>query len=104
MIGLIKFSEPHAKNVLTVGASENNGPAITSPTYGAGFGSQISTDSKANNVNGMAAFSSRGPTNDGRIKPVYCASAPLLPSTRSQKWGFDDNLETGTAKWSALGS
>lgn len=107
VIDLDSLSSPGtAKNVLTVGASENNRPAITY-TYGSFFGypaSPISTDGMANNVNGMAAFSSRGATNDGRIKPDIVAPGTFIASTRSQKWGFDDNLETSTAKWSALGT
>ena len=107
VIDLDSLSSPGtAKNVLTVGASENNRSAIPY-TYGVFFGypaSPISSDLMANNVNGMAAFSSRGPTNDGRIKPDIVAPGTFIASTRSQKWGFDDNLETNTAKWSALGS
>ncbi|MBI5043340.1 MAG: S8 family serine peptidase [Nitrospirae bacterium] len=107
VIDLDSLSSPGtAKNVLTVGASENYRPTITY-TYGYFFGypaSPISTDSMANNVNGMAAFSSRGPTDDGRIKPDIVAPGTFIASTRSQKWAFDDNLETSTVKWSTLGS
>ncbi len=106
VIDLDSLSSPGtAKNVLTVGASENNRLGITT-TYSA-FGytaSPISSDGMANNINGMAAFSSRGPTDDGRIKPDIVAPGTFIASTRSQKWAFDDNLESGTTKWSALGS
>ena len=69
-----------AKNCLTVGASENNRPADSIPPPGLnkdwaalrwpklGPAGHVSDD-----VDGMAAFSSRGPTDDGRIKPDVVA-------------------------------
>ncbi|MET3292908.1 UNVERIFIED_CONTAM: uncharacterized protein YjdB [Brevibacillus sp. OAP136] len=61
-----------AKNVISVGASENNRPDLVS--YGI-------TD--ADNPNEIAEFSSRGPTADGRIKPDVVAPGTWILSTRS---------------------
>ncbi len=105
-----------AKNVLTVGASENDrqshyecdtGLAYQShdayqpSTTCSGMGGQnilgtyglrwpadypaapISTDPTAGNANQMAAFSSRGPTDDGRIKPDVVAPGTWVLSTYS---------------------
>ncbi|HYF95841.1 MAG TPA: S8 family serine peptidase [Symbiobacteriaceae bacterium] len=57
-----------AKNVITVGASENN-----RPTFGA----------YADNINSIATFSSRGLTTDGRVKPDVVAPGTYILSTRS---------------------
>jgi serine protease AprX len=77
-----------AKNCLTVGASENNRPDKTD-TYGEDWPSDfpanpIKSDPVANNPDGMVAFSSRGPTNDGRIKPEVVAPGSYVLSTRSR--------------------
>ncbi|MEP0766799.1 MAG: S8 family serine peptidase [Fimbriimonadia bacterium] len=79
-----------AKNVLAVGASENNETGRTSASrlnwnysrfgYMAG---PIAGDSIANHPSGIAAFSSRGPTRDGRIKPDLVAPGTAIISTRS---------------------
>lgn len=81
-----------AKNALTVGASENNQPTIAR-FYGSSFGSPIERDLFADNPNGMAAFSSRGPTDDGRIKPDIVAPGTFVASARSQHYLFSDTLE-----------
>lgn len=57
-----------AKNIIAVGASENN-----RPNYG----------SLADNTNQVAFFSSRGPTADGRIKPDVVAPGTMVLSTKS---------------------
>jgi hypothetical protein len=84
-----------AKNCLSVGASENNRPSGSSPTpaynINWGTGSWISLfpvapiygDHVSNNPDGMAAFSSRGPCLDGRIKPDIVAPGTNIISTRS---------------------
>ena len=77
-----------AKNCLTVGACENNRPN-EAMTYGQGWPSDfpanpIKIDRVANNPEGMVAFSSRGPTNDGRIKPDVVAPGTFILSTRSR--------------------
>jgi hypothetical protein len=64
-----------AKNVLTVGATENvrdNGVVD-----GCGI-------SAANNADDMASFSSRGPTDDGRIKPDIVAPGIHVQGPASQ--------------------
>jgi PGF-pre-PGF domain-containing protein len=73
-----------AKNCLTVGASENYRPEITT-IYGAYFSSNdvIKYDYRADNDEGIAAFSSRGPTDDGRIKPDLVAPGTYINSTKS---------------------
>ncbi|MDR0136155.1 S8 family serine peptidase [Metabacillus idriensis] len=57
-----------AKNAITVGASENNRPSFG--TY-------------ADNIKQIAAFSSRGLTSDGRVKPDIVAPGTFILSTRS---------------------
>lgn len=76
-----------AKNVLTVGASESNRPDIYD-YWGVQWpddypANPIFSDQMANNPNGMAAFSSRGPTDDGRIKPDVVAPGTYIVSARS---------------------
>ncbi|MGQ9531478.1 MAG: S8 family serine peptidase [Desulfotomaculales bacterium] len=61
-------AEAQAKNVLVVGASENPRP---------GFGSD------ADRATEVAAFSSRGPAADGRIKPDLVAPGTAVISTAS---------------------
>jgi PGF-pre-PGF domain-containing protein len=78
-----------AKNCISVGASENirsdkldsystliNGNTRF-PSY------PINSDKMANNTEGLAAFSSRGPTDDGRIKPDVVAPGTYIISTKS---------------------
>ncbi|MGK5084777.1 S8 family serine peptidase [Bdellovibrionota bacterium FG-1] len=80
-----------AKNVLTVGASENylmeGGIQKTLKELRDGqkkWGVEpLASDRLSDNPNGMAAFSSRGPTNDGRIKPEIVAPGTNIVSTRS---------------------
>ncbi|KAA3656817.1 MAG: hypothetical protein DWQ04_30000 [Chloroflexi bacterium] len=106
-----------AKNVLTVGASENdrdgNWDCDTSLsytycaflggqndifTYGAVWASDfpsapIRTDPSAGNAEQMAAFSSRGPTDDGRIKPDVVAPGTWILSGYSDLYqeGYDSS-------------
>lgn len=97
-----------AKNCLTVGASEN-------VTDHGGIQAQIkklraaaeawpaepiSSDYLSNNANGLAMFSSRGPTLDGRTKPDVVAPGTNILSLRStvegasEMWGAYNNLYT----------
>lgn len=86
-----------AKNALTVGASENfvevggiqrkiselrnaqlNWPA-----------EPIASSKLSDNINGIACFSSRGPTKDGRLKPEIVAPGTNVLSTRSHAPGAE---------------
>ena len=85
-----------AKNCIAVGASENNRPnfAIPSPRgpidqYGEGWPDDfpvrpISSDRLADNPEGMAAFSSRGPAANHRVRPDVIAPGTAIVSTRSR--------------------
>jgi serine protease AprX len=80
-----------AKNCLTVGASENNRPHGSVPTPGRDINwaedprwtNLGAAGHRSDNVDGMAAFSSRGPTDDGRIKPDLVAPGTNVLSTRT---------------------
>jgi PKD repeat protein len=98
-----------AKNVLTVGASENDrdgdwscdssiGNGCTGQndifTYGSAWpadypAAPLSNDPSAGNAEQMAAFSSRGPTDDGRIKPDIVAPGTWVLS------GYSDLYQEG---------
>jgi serine protease AprX len=78
-----------AKNIITVGATESN-------RSDSGLGatpwillslcfltSPIVLDPLADNANGMAAFSSRGPADDGRVKPDIVAPGTNIISNKS---------------------
>ncbi|RPI79437.1 MAG: hypothetical protein EHM45_02910 [Desulfobacteraceae bacterium] len=100
IIDLFSVGSPAtAKNCISVGASESNRPS--------GFGrdanysywatdypaNPIYSDHISNNINGMAAFSSRGPCLDGRFKPDLVAPGTNIASTRSSvasstMWGL----------------
>ncbi|MFQ5857301.1 MAG: S8 family serine peptidase [Anaerolineae bacterium] len=97
-----------AKNVITVGASESLRPPTDDD-----FSSRnmqwvlvglftnvflqppIMLDFVSDNINGMAAFSSRGPTDDGRIKPDVVAPGTNIVSARSH----DPNFEPLLGSW-----
>jgi subtilisin family serine protease len=84
-----------AKNVLSVGASENNRPTIDSTWGSSRFRvNPIRDDRRADDISGLAAFSSRGPTDDGRMKPDVVAPGTFIISARSQQWPFDDDFES----------
>jgi len=82
-----------AKNCIAVGATENGRPGMTL-TYGTWDSSKypaspISDDAMADDPNGMAAFSSRGPSADNRIKPDVVAPGSYVLSTKSSLLGPD---------------
>lgn len=78
-------SQAAAKNCITVGASENDRPDIPIK-YGPRWRAPpIGNDLMADHPEGMAAFSSRGPTKEGRIKPDVVAPGTGILSTRSRK-------------------
>ena len=95
-------SPASAKNVLTVGASENDRPSITS-TWGSWWPSDYSknpvfSDKMADDSEGMAAFSSRGPTLDSRLKPDVSAPGTFILSAKSRSttdtgWGAYTNTD-----------
>lgn len=78
-----------AKNCITVGATENLRPIFNLDTYGSFMSGNpfpanpIFSDPIGDNAEGMAAFSSRGPTADGRIKPDVVAPGTWILSARS---------------------
>jgi uncharacterized protein (TIGR03437 family) len=88
-----------AKNCLTVGASENQRPNGSVPAPGINvswpqfsstrFAQMGAAGHVSDNVDGLACFSSRGPTDDGRIKPEVVAPGTNVLSTRSTQVGAD---------------
>jgi hypothetical protein len=94
-----------AKNCLTVGAAENyrtTGGYSTSRWGIELWPSDYPTDPvrsdyasrpASNNIQGLAAFSSRGPCDDGRIKPDIVAPGTDIASTRSK---FSSDTGWGT--------
>ncbi len=80
-----------AKNVITVGASESlrldgNFDELTwseFPLRWCFAREPVASDLLADNPNGMAAFSSRGPTDDGRFKPDLVAPGTAIVSNKS---------------------
>ncbi|WP_282034967.1 S8 family serine peptidase [Metabacillus indicus] len=77
-----------AKNAITVGASENNRPSFG--TY-------------ADNINHIAAFSSRGLTSDGRVKPDIVAPGTFILSTRSSLAPDANFWATYNSKYAYMG-
>ncbi len=82
-----------SKNALTVGASENlvSSGGIqkkikelrgAAESWGA---APISESMVSDSVDGLAMFSSRGPTNDGRLKPEIVAPGTNVLSVKSQQ-------------------
>ncbi|MCD6387936.1 MAG: S8 family serine peptidase [Desulfobulbaceae bacterium] len=77
-----------AKNCICVGACENERPTFNSNTYGNWWPQDYPVapyrnDPMANNPEQVVAFSSRGPTQDGRVKPEVIAPGTFILSTRS---------------------
>lgn len=77
-----------AKNCITVGASESKRPEFKAETYGGWWPNDFPVTpfqkkSMANKPHQVAAFSSRGPTSDNRIKPDVVAPGTFILSTRS---------------------
>jgi serine protease AprX len=132
-----------AKNVITIGASENDRPdnwacdtglTYTShdayqsgqtcnsmggnqlnflgtwgSRYGASFTAEpLFSDVTAGNSNQMAAWSSRGPVDDGRIKPDLVAPGTWILSAYSSLYqeGYGDplNPQNGIYQWDGWGT
>jgi hypothetical protein len=70
-----------AKNVIAVGAAENYRPTWTD---GCGVG-----PTGADSAQDIADFSSRGPTDDGRVKPDIVAPGTHIQGAASQAPGYD---------------
>ncbi len=98
-----------AKNAASVGASESerasggyNPGSLDCSTYGTCFGypaNPIRSDTPSNNRNGLAAFSSRGPTADGRLKPDFVAPGTNILSTHSQQPAAGSGWGEGPSQW-----
>jgi subtilisin family serine protease len=79
-----------AKNCITIGACENLRPEFNSETYGRWWPQDYpvapyKNGPMADNPDQVVAFSSRGPTSDGRIKPDVIAPGTFILSTRSSQ-------------------
>ncbi|MBW4606609.1 MAG: S8 family serine peptidase [Hassallia sp. WJT32-NPBG1] len=87
-----------AKNCITVGASENNRPDQSKPyrLLGRYSAEPIASDGWSNNADGMAAFSSRGPTQNERIKPDVVAPGTAILSTLSRDAKLDSFFGNST--------
>ncbi|MFB9662387.1 S8 family serine peptidase [Glycomyces mayteni] len=86
-----------AKNCLTVGASENDRPSGSEPPPGldrnwsdwSSYPKLGAAGHVSDNTEGMAAFSSRGPTDDLRIKPDVVAPGTNVLSILSSVYDGD---------------
>ena len=90
-----------AKNCICVGACENERPAFNSKTYGNWWPQDYPVapyrnDPMADNPEQVVAFSSRGPTQDGRVKPEVVAPGTFILSTRSSMIALNNTA------WSAF--
>ena len=79
-----------AKNCITVGASENDRSEFDGETYGEWWpndypAAPFKNASMADDPGHIVAFSSRGPTADGRFKPDVMAPGTFVLSTRSTR-------------------
>lgn len=97
-----------AKNALAVGASEGlrtSGGMAGAPwllfslngILGSGgifLSEPIASDAVSDRAEGLAAFSGRGPTDDGRIKPDVVAPGTNILSTRSLDPAFDPAIQS----------
>lgn len=88
-INLTSVTSPGtAKNCITIGACESLRPEFNSETYGSWWPDDypvapFKNDPMANDPGQVVAFSSRGPTVDGRTKPDVIAPGTFILSTRS---------------------
>src|SRR5262249_36226347 len=77
-----------AKNVLSVGASEN--------IRKGGTDGCLTTDGEADNALDMADFSSGGPLDDGRLKPDLVAPGTHIQGAASQSPDFNSSGVCGS--------
>ncbi len=92
-----------AKNCICIGACENDRPRFNAERYGDWWSSDYPVapyhaDPMADNPEQVVAFSSRGPTKDGRIRPDLLAPGTFVLSTRSSMIAPNNNA------WAALAS
>lgn len=92
-----------AKNCICIGACENERPRFNSERYGDWWSSDYPvapyhTDPMADDPDQVVAFSSRGPTKDGRVRPDLVAPGTFVLSTRSSMIAPNNNA------WAALAS
>ena len=76
------FPPGTSKNCITVGACENRRPNFDAETYGRHKpelyrSTRFKNDPMADNPDQIVPFSSRGPTQDGRVKPDVVASGTV---------------------------
>jgi serine protease AprX len=99
--------EAAAKNCITVGASESvrlNLEDVVYATYGTGPhpedfpAAPIHDDLFADNAEGMAAFSSRGPTQERRFKPDLVAPGTCILSTLSTDPDATPEMDFGKSR------
>lgn len=79
-----------SKNCISVGACENDRSEFNDTTYSDFWPDDFPADPShsdplANDPNQIVAFSSRGPTVDGRVKPDVVAPGTFILSTRSSR-------------------
>jgi len=91
-----------AKNCISIGASENLRRFFDSNTYGRWWPrdypqAPFHDDPMADDPEQVAAFSSRGPTRDGRIKPDLVAPGTYVLSTRSTR------IASNNVGWAGFG-
>jgi len=111
-------SPASAKNIVTVGATENDRPAgtggYTSSTWYSAWPSWFPANPIRSDYisysattspyrQGMAAFSSRGPTQDGRVKPDVVAPGTDVISTRSSVGGSGWGSYSGNSRYCFMG-
>lgn len=85
-----------AKNCICVGASENERPNFNGEQYGLWWSkdypvSPYRNAPMADDPEQVVAFSSRGPTEDGRIRPDLVAPGTFVLSTRPSRIAANNN-------------
>ncbi len=82
------LTSPHAaKNIVTIGATENYRPSSCPGVSGCG--------GPADDVDALVDFSSRGPTVDSRIKPDVCLPGHVIAGARSSAATYDCFCDPG---------